>query len=258
MRELGIRGIATLEETPEDVTLALPLEGLDPNSEVRIRDLGIATLTTTCPRQARVRELAYKLAKEGYPVLVLGGSDSAEAAGILDWAEFGWTEQLGRLGADRGRVFAGCVTEPGEDAFLQVDDDVAHVGLLSSPRARVEDLGALADQGVRRFSQVRAYNTTCHSVTSRRVDAARLGETCELVVIMGRREDPVLQLLAESAQAQGARTLVAGSPPDLPDLAKDSISRLGLISSWDVAQDRFVAMVEHLRTAYSAQVRSTL
>ncbi len=258
VRKLGIQEVDTLDEVPAGVSLALPLDGLDPHSEGRIRTQGISTLSTTCPRQARVRELAYKLAKEGYPVLVMGQVQEAEAAGILDWAEHGWTEQLGHLGADRSRVFAGCVTQPGDDAFVQVDDDVAHVALLSSPRAELDDLGALTSQGIRRFSQVRAYNTICHSVTSRSLDAAKLAKTCDLVLVMGRPDDSVCKILLASAESDRAKALLVSGPEDLPDLAKEDITKVGLVSSWDVAQNRFVAMVEHLRRTYSAKVVSTL
>ncbi len=258
VRSLGIRGITTLEETPDGMTLALPLDGMDPRSEATLKDQGIPILSTSCPRQTRAKELAYKLAKEGYPILVLGDIDDQDAAGILDWAEYGWAEQLDGLGADRGRVFAGCVTQPGKDAFVQVDDDVAHVSLLSSPRTNLDELGSLAAQGVRRFSQVRTYNTTCHSVTSRRIDAERLGEICEVVIVMGRTDDRVARLLAESAEGRGAQTILVPSIEDLADLSEQSIATLGLIASWDVDQGRFLAMVEHLRTTYGAQMRSTL
>ncbi len=256
LQKYGVRRVEHLDEVAEGQALALPVGGVSARVQEQLDAWGGTVLPTVCDYRARAQNLAYRMARDGYPVLVLGPAEDPEVTNLLDWVEKGWREALARLAARADRVFAGCAISAEKESLEVVSEDVRHVAFISRCLERESVLSAAASLVVGRFAEVRFFNTICPSVLARSREARRLGERCDLVLVVGRQGDPLARLLVEEAQEAGARAMVL-SGPGMEERPWQEETRVGLVSTCEVPQELFVAVGEGLRRqSASGEVRA--
>ena len=249
MRELAVHGLMIVDEVGDIKTgqvVALPVCGGNRDLERRVKDREGVPLVTVCPRLVRTRDLAYRLALDGYPVLVVGNSDTTESAAILDRAEAGWKEQFASLATHHGRVFAGALVDHGDRLDEQVPEDVSHVAVLARPTGTFEEYGHVVLAALERFEEVRAYPTLCRSLRNRYLEARRLAERCDTILVVGRTVMDMDGFVRDMGEA-GVRVVQIDGLEDVGTLDLTDVRSLGVVSSCLTLQSTLVTTVERLR-----------
>jgi len=249
MQELtghGLVMVEGVEQIDSGQVVALPICGGTPDLERLVEERGGVPLATVCPRLVRTKDLAYRLAIDGYPVLVVGGADAPDAMAILDRAEAGWREQIASLSQPYGRVFAGLLVEDGSVVKAEVPEDVAHVAVLLRPTGDFETYGGVVLAALDRFEEVRAYPSICQSVRNRQTEALRVADRCDTVLVVGKTAMNLDGFLHRMKEA-GVRVVQLGSLDDVDDLDLSDVRALGVVSGCSTLQSTLVVTVERLR-----------
>lgn len=250
-----------LEHAPDaasltkDDLLVLPVFGASAELVDDLFARGIPILNTTCPRASMGHNLAFRLAREGYVVLVVGKPQSFESQVLLSHARKGWQEKLAGL-EKKGRVFFRAMTVQGDNEeidFTKVPEDVTHVAVLGQPEASLLHYRRVVGAAAQRFEEVRAYNTICRSIAVRLQEASRMATSCDAMVVVG---EACLEtdMIKEACQASHRQVQVASGPKELDLPALEGCSVLGVCVATATPDWALVGVVEELRRFSGAEV----
>jgi 4-hydroxy-3-methylbut-2-enyl diphosphate reductase len=263
MGRLESQGFRVLENEGDitaDNKVCLPVFGATTELLDLIESKGAEKLITTCPRASMAHNLAYRLAQEGYVVLVVGAPGSAEAEALLSYVRRGWNEKLEEMGGKERRMFPGAVLEAAEEvesAFTRVPDDVTHVAVLVQPNGSIESYQSIVAAAAGRFEEVRAYNTICRSVVVRVQEAARLAQKCDAMVVVG---EPCLEteVMSDACRKHIRRVTVATKPGQIDPDWLQGVETVGVCVATSTSEFVLVGVVEALRRHSGAQLENGL
>ncbi len=196
LEELGREGIKAVRTVRQarDGALVIRAHGCPPEVLRQCRKLGIRTIDATCPYVHKVQSVARRLQKQGYLVVVVGEKNHPEVRGIL-----GYCGDAGRVYSPRMRLTSG---------------KFGVVAQTTMSPARFRE--AVAKLSSFRYTEVRAFDTTCEEVTARQEAVARLVRKTELVIVVGGRSSANTSRLAEIVRDAGKPVLYVERASELP------------------------------------------
>lgn len=257
LRNEGLKDLSSLESLTPENTVALPVWGTPAEDLASLRNQGIPLLNTTCPRDSLAHNLAYRLAREGYAVIIVGRADSPPSKALMSRVEKGRREQMQTLGETLGRAFSGVVIDAtcGKDPDLRcIPEDVTHVAIVAQANASLEAYQRVVAKAAMRFEEVRAYNTICPSLSARFQEAVRLSALCEAILIIGDKTMETEELGYLCSKTNSVKTYHISGSQDLPDDLHEKFGKVGVISSTATPDWLLVSIVEDLRRWSDANV----
>ena len=254
----GLGRVDSLDEISPEQTVAIPVWGIPTEDLSALRAQGLRILNTTCPRDSLSHNLAYRLAREGYGVIIVGRPGSPPAQSLLSRVEKGRQEQMETLGeGGAGRAFSGAVIDAtqGRDPDLRrIPEDVTHAAIVAQANVSLEAYQAVVAKAATRFEEVRAYNTVCPSLAARFQEACKLAESCSAMLIVGDPNIETDELAHLCSRGQTVDTFVVPSLDDLPQDLHEQHSTIGVVSSTSTPDWLLVSVVEELRRGAGACV----
>jgi len=210
LEELEAAGISAVRHpgAARGGALVIRAHGCPPDVLARCRKSDIRIIDATCPYVRKVQNVARRLREQGFVVVVVGERDHPEVQGILGHC------------AGAGRVFT-----PG----LRVRAD--RIGVVAqttiSPTHFRE---AVAKLSLFRYTELRAFDTTCQEVTARQEAAARIARKAELVIVVGGRNSANTSRLAEIARNAGKDILHVERASELPRRRLARAGSIGVVA----------------------------
>ena len=88
LEDLGIKSVLSLSEIQKGTSgsLIISSHGVGPKIFEKAKETGLKIIDTTCPWVRKAQDKAYKLARDGYQVVIVGDKDHTEVKGIGEWA----------------------------------------------------------------------------------------------------------------------------------------------------------------------------
>ncbi len=250
LKRKGMKRVEGLEQLSSEDMVVLPVWGEEIETMDELRAHGIRILNTTCPRDAISHKLAYRLAREGYGVIVVGCSDSAAVRALMSRVAKGRREQMEALGESGKRAFAGTVVDAtcGKDPDLRrIPEDVTHVAIIAQANVGIEAYRTVVAKAATRFEEVRAYNTVCRSVAARFQEAARLAELCDALLIVGDDNIETKEMRYLCKLSGNHEVYLTPSIEFIPPDIYDRHQTVGIVSSTATPDWILVNVVEELR-----------
>lgn len=197
IREMSdrIRPVERLEDAVGGRIL-IRSHGVAPGVLAQARQMGLEVLDATCPFVRRAQQLAAKLTKEGWQVVIFGDANHPEVVGIC-----GWTE-------DRAWV----VKNPEEAAKLS---PCPRIALLSQTTQREDIFAACAEALKPLAGELLVENTICHHTADLQDATAALAATVDAMVVIGGRNSSNTKKLALISQERSAKVFYLESPDEV-------------------------------------------
>lgn len=207
LEQAGIKAVRDVRRA-RGGALVIRAHGCPPGVLEQCRDLGIRTIDATCPYVLKVQSVARRLRKQGYEIVVVGERNHPEVRGIL-----GHSGKAGRVYTPRMKLGG------------------AKVGVVAQTTMSPERFReAVAKLSRFRYTELRAFDTTCVEVTARQEAAARLAQKAEFMIVVGGRNSANTSRLAEIVRAAGRELLFVERASELPRDALSLRTRIGVVA----------------------------
>lgn len=196
LEELAAAGIRAVRRpsAAKGGALVIRAHGCPPRVVGQCRRLGLQLIDATCPYVRKVQDVARRLKRQGYTVVVVGERNHPEVRGILAHCA-----GAGRVYSPRMRLAA------------------SRVGVVAqTTMARDRFRAAVARLAQLRYTELRVFDTICKEVVARQEAAARAAAEADLVIVVGGRNSANTARLAEIGRAAG-REVVLAERGELPD-----------------------------------------
>lgn len=196
LEELSAAGIRAVNKPSEAKggALVIRAHGCPPRVLGQCRRLGLRVVDATCPYVRKVQDVARRLRRQGYTVVVVGERDHPEVQGILAHC------------ARAGHVYSPMMRLRG-----------SRIGVVAqTTTARDWFRAAVARLAQLRYTELRVFDTICREVVARQEAAARAAAKVDMVVVVGGRNSANTLRLAEIVRAAG-REVVFTERGEMPD-----------------------------------------
>ena len=186
MREKGVGTVGAVAEIEAGTTVVVRTHGAVRSELEAARARGLEVVDGTCPYVKFPQEMARRLSRDGYHVVVVGDEKHAEIRGVVSYAD--------------GPV---TVVKPGTPvpAFK-----AKKVAVIAQTTCIGDDLARAVGELVLRHQEVRTVNTICDDTEERQGDARQLARQVDAVVVVGGRNSANTRHLAEICREIQPRT----------------------------------------------------
>ncbi len=148
---------------------------------------GVTIIDATCPFVAKAQDHARNLSREGYAVLVVGDPNHPEVKSIISYIDAGVP------------VFTS-VEE------LRKCKGVRKAAIVAQTTQSFDNLMVFVTEAMKRFSEVRVFNTICNATTLRQDESTGLAGKADAMFVLGGYNSANTRRLAEICRAINSRT----------------------------------------------------
>lgn len=206
----GVQVADTLEELQGEA-FVVSAYGVEHTVLDTARERGMRIVDATCPVVIRAHSLAYKLADEGYQLIVVGDHGHPEMVTLKEVLGDRVTvvhtrEEAARVKL-RGKIAVMSQTTQSQENFRQI------VGDLSL-----------------RTKELRVVNTLCPAITVRQEEAERMVEEVDALVIVGGHHSSNTTRLAEIGRTRALPTYHVEVAAELDPAWFESVRKVGVMS----------------------------
>lgn len=210
LAQAGAEIIDNLSEAKNhQATLLIRAHGATPETMAQAKKLELNIVDATCPMVKLVHNLALKMMREGYQVVLAGDKGHEEVNGIL--------------GTTANKAIV--VENPDEAAELKYYPKIA---LLSQTTQSLKNLQAIAGNLAGKCAELRVFNTICSATSQRQNELIRLAKLVDLMIVIGSRHSANTVRLAKISKSLGIKTHHIDSSLELKKAWFKGIKKVGV------------------------------
>ncbi|MFA5252907.1 MAG: 4-hydroxy-3-methylbut-2-enyl diphosphate reductase, partial [Phycisphaerae bacterium] len=189
VRQLAEKGLKTVGSVDkiQSGTVIIRSHGAAPAQIDRLKQKGINIVDATCVLVKRVQQIAKKLEKDGFKVVVIGDENHPEVQAVvgsaMDVVVIADESDLHKLPSN-GKLGIVCQTTQSQEHLSRV-------------------LGAIAQHG---FSEMKVINTLCREAIKRQESAVQLCKQVDIMFVLGGLESANTCRLAELCKKYNSQT----------------------------------------------------
>jgi 4-hydroxy-3-methylbut-2-enyl diphosphate reductase len=189
VRQLAKKGLKTVGnmEKIQSGTVIIRSHGAAPKQIAKLKEKGINIVDATCVLVKRVQQIAKKLGKDGFKVVVIGDENHPEVQAVVGSAKdvvvIADESDLHKLPFN-GKLGIVCQTTQSQEHFSRM-------------------LGAIAQHG---FCEMKVINTLCREAIKRQESAVQLCKQVDIMFVLGGLESANTCRLAELCKKYNSQT----------------------------------------------------
>lgn len=187
----------TGENLSEGARVIIRAHGVAPAVRRELSEQACVVIDATCPKVARVQQMALRAGKAGKRVVIAGDQDHAEVRGVLGHAQAGGV----------------CISTVEEARSLALDSPAL---LVAQTTFNMEDFAAIARTLVERYPEIEVQNTICDATSERQEEARRMASEMDAIVIVGGRTSANTRRLAEIITGMGKPAFLVEDESEIP------------------------------------------
>lgn len=167
VKELERRGVKVIENLDGILSgvVVLRSHGVSQKLKSQAREMGLKVVDATCPRVKRVQDLAIRLNREGYKLLIIGEANHPEIVSILEGIED--------------------ATVIGPSDSIDSIPRARRIGLITQTTQHIENLRKIANLLIPRTEELRIYNTICKAGITRQKSSLELSKEVDIMIVVG-------------------------------------------------------------------------
>ena len=138
-----------------------------PKDELKeLKESNVNIVDATCPYVTKPQQITEQMSKEGYDVVIFGDESHPEIKGVKSYAKNG----------------AYVVTSIKELEGIKFRDRIA---LVAQTTRKVEEYLKIADYLIKRYKEVRVFNTICNATFENQEAVRELSKKADVMLIIG-------------------------------------------------------------------------
>ncbi|WP_420478834.1 4-hydroxy-3-methylbut-2-enyl diphosphate reductase [Brevundimonas sp. FT23028] len=241
LREMGAVFVKELDDCPDDRPVVFSAHGVPKSVPEAARSREMLYLDATCPLVSKVHVEAERHHAAGRHIILIGHAGHPEVVGTM------------------GQLPAGAIslveTVDDAEAFERPGD--APLAYATQTTLSVDDTAEILAALKRRFPELPDPHKEdiCYATTNRQEAVKRLGEGCDLVLVVGSRNSSNSVRLVEVAIKAGARDARLVDDASHVDWSwLDGVSTLGITAGASAPERLIEDLVQAVRDRFDADV----
>ena len=241
LKAMGAVFVRELDECPDDRPVVFSAHGVPKSVPEGARAREMLYLDATCPLVSKVHVEAERHHAAGRHIILIGHAGHPEVVGTM------------------GQLPPGSISliETVEDAERFQRPGNAPLAYATQTTLSVDDTSEILSVLKRRFPELPDPHKEdiCYATTNRQEAVKRLGEGCDLVLVVGSKNSSNSVRLVEVALRAGARDARLVDDASHVDWRwLDGVSTLGITAGASAPEPLIEALVEAVRARFDAQV----
>jgi 4-hydroxy-3-methylbut-2-en-1-yl diphosphate reductase len=199
LENLGVIFVNDLVDVPRGAICIFSAHGVSVETEMRAKTLGLRTIDGTCPLVGSVHNMVEKFYADGYDVLIIGHHKHPEVEGTA-----------GRV---LGNVHVIATEEEARGVEVQ---DPGRVAYVTQTTLSQNDIAGIREILLDRFPNIKGQKSNICYATLNRQDAMReLGESCDILLVVGSKNSSNSNRLREVGERAGMRGYLIDDESDI-------------------------------------------
>lgn len=244
LRKRGAVFVDELDEVPDGATVIFSAHGVSQDVRGEAGRRGLSVFDATCPLVTKVHIEVARHGKAGRDVVLIGHAGHPEVEGTMGQ----WDA------ANDGRIYL--VETP--DCVRRLEpmhpDNLAYV---TQTTLSVDDTRAVIEALRQRFPAILGprHDDICYATQNRQDAVRRLGQQCDLVLVVGSPNSSNSNRLRELAEKQGVPAHLIDGAADIQRGWIDGRHRIGVTAGASAPERLVQDVIERLREWGAASVR---
>ncbi|WP_332653746.1 4-hydroxy-3-methylbut-2-enyl diphosphate reductase [Brevundimonas sp.] len=241
LKAMGAVFVRELDECPDDRPVVFSAHGVPKSVPEGARAREMLYLDATCPLVSKVHVEAERHHAAGRHIILIGHAGHPEVVGTM------------------GQLPPGAISlvETVEDAEVFQRPGDAPLAYATQTTLSVDDTSEILSVLKRRFPELPDPHKEdiCYATTNRQEAVKRLGEGCDLVLVVGSKNSSNSVRLVEVALRAGARDARLVDDATQVDWSwLDGVSTLGITAGASAPEPLIEALVDAVRARFDAEV----
>jgi len=241
LKAMGAIFVKELDECPDDRPVVFSAHGVPKRVPAEAARRDMLYVDATCPLVSKVHVEAQRHHKEGKQILLIGHAGHPEVVGTM-----------GQL-ADNEIVLIETV----EDAQAFVPDDPSNIAFVTQTTLSVDDTAEIVATLQARFPEIAAPHKEdiCYATTNRQAAVKAIGETADLVLVVGAPNSSNSVRLVEVAERAGAKAAhLVQMAEEIDWTWLEGVNRLGISAGASAPEDLVEGVLTALAGRYTLQI----
>lgn len=235
LKHLESKGI-TVADSIGDITakkLIIRAHGITKEIEQELENRDIEVINATCIFVKKVQELAEKLTKDGFTVIILGEDDHPEVIGLKSYAPDSYT-----------------ITSM--DSIPKLDPS-SKVAFISQTTQSVKIFEEIAEKIKKTYKDHKIHNTICSTTDKRQKAAKDLAQKVDLMIIIGGKDSSNTTRLKEVCE-KFVRTYHIENYTELEESWFKDIKKVGISAGASTPYFSIEAVLSWLHDTFGAEI----
>jgi 4-hydroxy-3-methylbut-2-enyl diphosphate reductase len=227
----GVRVVGSVEEISCGKAI-IRSHGVTRSDRAALEGKGVTIIDATCPFVTKAQEHARTLSNEGYGVIVVGDPNHPEVKSLISF--------IGK----------------GVPVFTSIPEvksarGVRKAGIVAQTTQSFENLMAFVTAAMKRFPEVRVFNTICNATALRQQESTRLAGKADAMFFLGGYNSANTRRLAEISREINPRTHHIETAEELTPGMVEGASVVGVTAGASTPQWIIDGFVEALKGLWS-------
>ena len=244
LRAQGAVFVDELEEVPDGATVIFSAHGVSQAVRSEAGDRGLRVFDATCPLVTKVHMEVARHGKAGRDVVLIGHAGHPEVEGTMgQW--------------DPSNMGAIHLVETPDCVANIVPRDASELAYVTQTTLSVDDTKAVIEALRKRFPAILGprHDDICYATQNRQDAVRRLGQQCDLVLVVGSPNSSNSNRLRELAEKQGVPAYLIDGADDIRPEWVEGRSRIGVTAGASAPESLVREVLARLREWGASGVR---
>jgi len=244
LRARGAIFVDELDEVPDGATVIFSAHGVSQAVRAQARGRHLRVFDATCPLVTKVHIEVARHAKAGRDVVLIGHAGHPEVEGTLG--------QWDREGAT-GEIY---LVETPEDVANLKPKHPHNIAYSTQTTLSIDDTKAVIEALRAKFPAILGprHDDICYATQNRQDAVRRLGQQCDLVLVVGSPNSSNSNRLRELAEKQGVPAHLIDGADDIDPSWLDGKTRIGVTAGASAPESLVQGVVSRLRESGALDV----
>ena len=237
LRARGAVFVDELDEVPDGATVIFSAHGVSQAVRRQAEARRLRVFDATCPLVTKVHIEVARHAKAGRDVVLIGHAGHPEVEGTLG--------QWDRAGAT-GEIY---LVETPEDVARLAPKRPDHIAYSTQTTLSIDDTQAVIEALRTRFPAILGprHDDICYATKNRQDAVRKLGQQCDLVLVVGSPNSSNSNRLRELAEKQGVPAYLVDGAEDIDRRWLEGRQRVGITAGASAPEELVQGVVARLR-----------
>ncbi|HZP65240.1 MAG TPA: 4-hydroxy-3-methylbut-2-enyl diphosphate reductase [Rudaea sp.] len=237
LRARGAVFVDELDEVPDGATVIFSAHGVSQAVRRQAEARRLRVFDATCPLVTKVHIEVARHAKAGRDVVLIGHAGHPEVEGTLG--------QWDRAGAT-GEIY---LVETPEDVARLAPKRPDHIAYSTQTTLSIDDTQAVIEALRTRFPAILGprHDDICYATQNRQDAVRKLGQQCDLVLVVGSPNSSNSNRLRELAEKQGVPAYLVDGAEDIDRRWLEGRQRVGITAGASAPEELVQGVVARLR-----------
>jgi len=201
--------------------------GSAPEDFVKAKARNLTVIDAVCPLVTKVHNEAKKYHREGKKVVLVGHRGHQEVRGTM------------------GQVEMTLIDDISDQALAELEAD-QEVAVLTQTTLSVGDTAQAIDAIRDKFPNAVIRNDICYATTNRQNAVTKMGDSVDLVLVIGAENSSNCNRLREVAESLGVPSYLINGPEEIDPAWLEGKKKVGITSGASTPEVLVESVIEHL------------